>query len=505
MARRPARLAGAALLTSALLASVAATPAGATVYGTHEVHGAIETSYLAAGGPTGVLGLPLTDELPTPGGVGRFNHFSGGSIYWTSRTGAHVVRGAVRDRWAQTGWERGPLGYPVAEQQAVGASVVQRFSGGIVVSSSSGTHEVHGAILETYLREGGPLGAVGVPLTDEKATPGGVGRFNHFSGGSIYWSPTTEAALVSGAVLDTWQGLGWERGPLGYPTTGLYVDERGERQQFQHGSVSSSPRTGTNEVYGAIFETYLGMGRELGNLGYPRSGEYDIPGGRRSDFEHGSITWTPAEGTVGAVDVPVPAPGPVPPGTTVVTGAGSRTVTVPAGPSLLRMHRTGKSSDSYDRFEVYAEQSMIAQMFAGYDAVIWFRPSWSYNGDNTLPYGGPRHLRVVSDTSWELDVIPLSGAASFGKGITIGEQRSTVWRYVGAEGTAHLSFRNTSGAGTLSIWKRQGQYYNSYGPNAGNDLSAPISPGDYVQVVTPRLYGGRENGELDTPWTLTVT
>ena len=70
-------------------------------------------------------GFPVTDEVTTPDGRGRFNHFAtNGSIYWTPTTGAHPVSGAVRDQWAASGWEKGFWGYPVADPEAVG---VQRF------------------------------------------------------------------------------------------------------------------------------------------------------------------------------------------------------------------------------------------------------------------------------------------------------------------------------------------------------------------------------------------
>jgi hypothetical protein len=81
-----------------------------------EVHGAIRDKYNVLGGPHGRLGLPVTDELGTPDGAGRFNHFAGGSIYWSPRTGPMAVWGKVRDRWAATGWERGPFGYPTMDQ-----------------------------------------------------------------------------------------------------------------------------------------------------------------------------------------------------------------------------------------------------------------------------------------------------------------------------------------------------------------------------------------------------
>jgi uncharacterized protein with LGFP repeats len=63
------------------------------------------------------FGLPCTDELPTPDGVGRFNHFSNaGSIYWTPETGANAIYGAIRERWESLGWERSYLGYPISDE-----------------------------------------------------------------------------------------------------------------------------------------------------------------------------------------------------------------------------------------------------------------------------------------------------------------------------------------------------------------------------------------------------
>jgi len=77
------------------------------------VVGAIRGRWLALGGPQGLLGRPLTPELTTPDGVGRYNHFTGGSIYWTPRTGAHEIYGGIRGKWAELGWERSWLGYPL--------------------------------------------------------------------------------------------------------------------------------------------------------------------------------------------------------------------------------------------------------------------------------------------------------------------------------------------------------------------------------------------------------
>jgi hypothetical protein len=88
-----------------------------TSAGAFEVHGAIRDKYLALGAEASILGYPRTDETGTPDGVGRFNHFQGGSIYWTPGTSAHEVHGLIRDRWASLGWERNPqLGYQVTDE-----------------------------------------------------------------------------------------------------------------------------------------------------------------------------------------------------------------------------------------------------------------------------------------------------------------------------------------------------------------------------------------------------
>ncbi len=80
------------------------------------VYGAIRAKWSSLGAFRGLLGEPLTDELGTPDRIGRYNHFQGGSIYWTPTTGAFEVHGAIRDKWASMGWEASFLGYPVSDE-----------------------------------------------------------------------------------------------------------------------------------------------------------------------------------------------------------------------------------------------------------------------------------------------------------------------------------------------------------------------------------------------------
>jgi hypothetical protein len=108
----------------------------------------IDRKYQELGGAGGFLGQPRGPEKNTPDGRGPYTHFEGGSIYWTPETGAHEVHGAIRNKWADMGWERSFLGYPT---------------------------------------------------TDEKQTPDGRGRYSRFEGGTIYWTPEGGARAERGA------------------------------------------------------------------------------------------------------------------------------------------------------------------------------------------------------------------------------------------------------------------------------------------------------------------
>ena len=96
--------------------------------GAFEVHGEIGVHYRVLGGSGSVLGYPTTDETGTPDGVGRYNHFQAGSIYWTPSTGAHEVHGLIRALWAAGGWERNAaLGYPITDELVPDRRIGHRF------------------------------------------------------------------------------------------------------------------------------------------------------------------------------------------------------------------------------------------------------------------------------------------------------------------------------------------------------------------------------------------
>ncbi|MFJ9517868.1 DUF2599 domain-containing protein [Kitasatospora sp. NPDC101801] len=153
-----------------LLLGVQAAPASAQVFCNegHSVDGAIWTEYTQTPGVQQSLGCPTTDELALPDGVGRRQVFENGSIYWSPNTGAHAVWGLIGQKWAESGWERGNVGYP---------------------------------------------------LSDELKNPDGKGVRQEFQQATIYWSPNTGAHPVRGLIGWFWGQNGYERGNFGYPTT----------------------------------------------------------------------------------------------------------------------------------------------------------------------------------------------------------------------------------------------------------------------------------------------
>jgi uncharacterized protein with LGFP repeats len=85
-------------------------------------------------------------------------------------------------------------------------------------------------------------------VTGDSRAGDGVGFFNHFQGGTIIWGPASGARDVRGAIRDRWAATGWEKGPLGYPVSNEYDVPGGKRNDFQRGSIVWDARTGATRI-----------------------------------------------------------------------------------------------------------------------------------------------------------------------------------------------------------------------------------------------------------------
>lgn len=167
--------------------------------GAGEPYGAIGDKYAALGAAGGPLGAPSGSEADAPHG-GRCHQFRQGTICWHPQIGeAFGVWGLIHAKWASIG--RTEFGYPI---------------------------------------------------TDERSTSDGRGRYNHFRGmqypgrpeSSIFWTPQTGAHAIYGAIRDAWAAQGWERGPLGYPASDEHQDGKYRRVNFERGYIRWAPDTG---------------------------------------------------------------------------------------------------------------------------------------------------------------------------------------------------------------------------------------------------------------------
>ena len=161
----------------------------------------------------------------------------------------HRVIGAILEKWAEKGWAAGPLGFPETDEADTGDSAgrFNNFQGGAVYwrrDGDIGAHEVHGSIFARWNAIGRER--FGYPVTDEIGARDDVGRFNHFRtfaadgrtfDSSIFWTPSTGAHEVFGAIRDKWASLGWNDGQLGYPLDAEAAASGGRIQHFQHGGI----------------------------------------------------------------------------------------------------------------------------------------------------------------------------------------------------------------------------------------------------------------------------
>lgn len=310
-------LVGAAML---LLAPVAvATPES-------DADAAITAAWDASGGDTGSLGP--RDGGVYPAGEGFGQNFAGGKIFFTPAVGAHIMKGAILEKYEALG---GPvnsdLGFPTIDEGAGRApgSLNTTFSAAdkpvIFWTPDTGARVVRGPINAAWDKLGGSAGRLGVPAEDE-AYRGDVVT-QKFTGGEISYDPhaktfTTVPPELAGelgglevpddptsAINAARRAAGGALGPLGAAEGAPYpIGADGLGQNFAGGKIFYSPQTGANVVTGQVLAKYESVGGPEGDLGFPTSNDVDgglAPASRIITFaadDKPAIFWTPDYGAV---------------------------------------------------------------------------------------------------------------------------------------------------------------------------------------------------------------
>jgi uncharacterized protein with LGFP repeats len=326
---RLGRIAGRAavgLVSAGLIAASAlfAPPAGATPES--DADAAITAAWDTGGGDAGPLGPK--DGGVYPAGEGFGQNFAGGKIFFAPDTGAHIVSGAILEKYESLG---GPadsdLGFPTIDEGAGRAANSRNstFSAPdkpvIFWTPDTGARVVRGAINSAWDALGGSAGVLGVPSDDETANGDTVTQ--KFTGGEISWDRKTRAFTTvppelagqlgaidvpsdaTSAIAAARRVAGGALGPLGAEEGAQYaIGADGVGQNYAGGKIFYNPETGANVVTGQVLAKYESVGGPTGDLGFPTTSETDgglTPQSRVVTFaaeDQPVIFWTPDFGAV---------------------------------------------------------------------------------------------------------------------------------------------------------------------------------------------------------------
>ncbi|WP_167103251.1 hypothetical protein [Mycobacterium sp. DL592] len=308
------------------VAALLVAPAAVASPESDAANAAIDQAWQAAGGDGSPVGGKDGDVYPV--GDGFAQNFSGGKIFFTPATGAHLLFGAILDKYQELGGPAdGDLGFPTIDEVAglLGPnSRVSTFSASdkpaIFWTAETGARVVRGAINAAWDKLGGSGGTLGAPTGDETYDADVVSQ--KFTGGTVSYNNATKvfttdppdlAANLAGVevpsdpttlINQAWRAAGGISGVLGGRQGAQYtVGSDGAAQDYAGGKIFYSPATGAHAVTGAILSKYESAGGPTGDLGLPTGTEADggAPNSRVSTFSAADkpvIFWTPDNGAI---------------------------------------------------------------------------------------------------------------------------------------------------------------------------------------------------------------
>lgn len=246
----------------------------------------------------GRLGSAIGPEVTGQKNGGAYQNYQKGTILWSPATGAHYNWYGIGETWRNAGGINGTYGYPKTDEYFTGTSTIQDYQGGSILwSEARGITTVSGAINTTWRAYDAQTG-LGVPLGNPVASVNG-GSYQEFEKAKIYYSSTTGAKVVAGAVGGKYSSAGAEKGYLGYPKSAEIrgLKNGGVKQEFTGGFIYWSSTSGAWVVKGQIRIAWTGKGAENSALGYPVGDEYAVTGGIAQKFQGGVLTYKPSTNT----------------------------------------------------------------------------------------------------------------------------------------------------------------------------------------------------------------
>ncbi len=151
---------------------------------------------------------------------------------------------AIAKKYAELGGSASFLKGAIGAEYDVAGGRARNYTGGrLYWTPGVAVHEVHGPILTKYLAAGGPA-SYGFPTTDVMPVTAPNGSFTHFTGGrSIFYSATTKAHLVYGAIRTKYASMNYQKSCLKFPTTDRFAITGGFRNRFTGGTITWQNKT----------------------------------------------------------------------------------------------------------------------------------------------------------------------------------------------------------------------------------------------------------------------
>lgn len=275
------------------------------VFGTNsgawDIHGGIYQKWKSLNAENSILGLPIENEKYQGDGI-VYQNFENGRIYWMNEA-AFTMHGGIYSYWiADEDASIAMIGYPIgAEEKDGNGNTLQRYTKSTIYwNNSKGTWYVDNHLVEFYVQRGGSSSYLGASMNKPVYLDANDGVMQEFCGGEIYWTSTTGAWDVHGAILKKWKKDGSENSYLGYPISREQKDAYGYTfQNFERGRIYWGTNVGIWELKDFSLDYWLELGMTASILGTPSdSGQCGLL--RNSCyqmFNGGRIYWTSENGT----------------------------------------------------------------------------------------------------------------------------------------------------------------------------------------------------------------
>ncbi|MFE4464973.1 LGFP repeat-containing protein [Oerskovia sp. NPDC056781] len=240
--------------------------------------------YTSNGGPAGALGFPTSPGSVVAGGLTQ--SFQGGTVWISGSAGVHTLPPAVQTAYVAAGGPAGPLGFPTGRTTSDGVEV-HLFQHGAIYGYGGGYHPVSGWMYDLYRANGGTKNPWGLPVGGQRVEAGGI--VQTFERGTVYIAGSTGVQTVPTVIQTVYASTKGPAGPLGFPTGPATTANPVTYQPFQSGVLYTDGKSGGYVARGMMADVYASRGGYKGSLGLPTGNTSFVGGGIVQAFTSATV------------------------------------------------------------------------------------------------------------------------------------------------------------------------------------------------------------------------